>query len=65
MSTCAKVRFRDELGAKIALSQIAVKDGAKRRERRAYRCPRCRGWHLTSQEKNNTTPANTPRWDDE
>lgn len=55
MTACSKVRFRDELGAKIALSQIGVSDKTKRRERRAYKCPKCRGWHLTSQAKKNVT----------
>lgn len=50
---CVKTRFRDEVGAKIALSQIAVSDKAKRREVRVYKCPKCRGWHLTSQPKKN------------
>lgn len=43
---CVKHRYRDELDAKIALTFMP--DNPQRREVRAYRCPRCRGWHLTS-----------------
>lgn len=54
---CAKVRYRDEIGAKIALASTrAASDrkaeaGEKRRENRVYRCPKCKGYHLTSQTK--------------
>lgn len=50
MSACpsGKLRFRDRIGAMMALADCARKDAAKRREVRAYRCPLCRGWHLTS-----------------
>lgn len=48
MTRCTdKVRYRDELGAKIALANTQAKDHG---EKRVYRCPICRGWHLTSQE---------------
>lgn len=40
-----KIRYRDRLGAQIALAGTRRKD---RSEARAYRCPDCRGWHLTS-----------------
>lgn len=43
-----KMRYRDELDAKIALARVRWKD---RGEKRCYRCPLCRGWHLTSQER--------------
>lgn len=46
-----KARYRDELDAMIALANMSSDDRAKRREQRAYRCPSCRGWHLTSQPK--------------
>jgi len=51
--SCTKVRFRDEITAKIALYKIARKDDAERSksEARAYRCRKCHGWHLTSQPK--------------
>lgn len=52
MAMCAgKVRFRGELDAKLCLLHTQRKgDDAQRQStpRRAYRCPRCRGWHLTS-----------------
>lgn len=50
--TCVKRRFRDEIAAKLALARI--EKGADVREkapRRAYRCPACHGWHLTSRGK--------------
>jgi hypothetical protein len=48
-TSCGKVRYITELGAKIALTRIHRDD--EQGERRHYRCPRCRGWHLTSEEK--------------
>jgi hypothetical protein len=50
---CTKIRYRDKLAAKLALARTAHKDGSHRpkAERRVYRCPSCRGWHLTSQER--------------
>lgn len=60
MSRCRskKIRYRTELDAKIALSNIQYKlavRGACREvktEARVYRCPMCGGWHLTSKLKN-------------
>lgn len=46
--TTKKFRYRDKLGAKIALAKAQGKDHG---ESRAYRCEFCRGWHLTSQPK--------------
>jgi hypothetical protein len=43
-----KVRYRDKLGALIALSSTQSNGKARRDEVRVYRCPDCRGWHLTS-----------------
>lgn len=43
-----KHRYRDNIAARLALAGID-RTAPKRREKRAYRCPRCRGWHLTSQ----------------
>jgi hypothetical protein len=44
-----KVRYRDELAAKMALAETQRSDGdSGRAERRSYRCPRCDGYHLTS-----------------
>ena len=52
---CAKVRYRTEIDAKIALSNTAYTAGQrsdeKRKEARVYRCPKCAGWHLTSEPK--------------
>lgn len=53
MAGCrGKIRYRDRLGAMIALASTerASKAGNTRREeRRMYHCPHCRGWHTTSQ----------------
>jgi hypothetical protein len=43
-----KLRYGDRVGALLALAQSASSSKAKRNEVRAYRCPRCDGWHLTS-----------------
>lgn len=49
---CQKVRYRDHLAAKIALASTFRPDKpARRNEVRAYRCPVCKGWHLTSKGK--------------
>lgn len=45
---CWKVRYRDAISAKLALATLQLKDKAGHTERRAYRCPKCKGWHLTS-----------------
>lgn len=47
-----KIRYRDEIGARIALGLIKQKrERRAKRERSAYHCPLCAGWHLTSQGK--------------
>jgi len=47
---CRKIRYRDEIAAKLALLKTARKDQRRQKtEKRAYHCPKCRGWHLTSQ----------------
>jgi hypothetical protein len=45
-----KRRYRDKVAALLAMAEAQRKDGARRAkmERRAYRCPKCRGWHLTA-----------------
>ena len=45
---CGKRRYRDRIAAQIAAADIASKgkDGT-----RVYRCPKCGGWHTTSQQK--------------
>jgi hypothetical protein len=47
---CSKIRYRDHIAAKLALAKLKHTDGSGRAklEARAYRCPFCRGWHLTS-----------------
>ncbi|MFF2383686.1 hypothetical protein [Streptomyces sp. NPDC058108] len=51
--TCptGKRRYRDRIGAQFALAEAVNRDTERRREKRAYRCPACRGWHLTSKPK--------------
>lgn len=52
MARCptGKRRYRDSIGARLALATIRQRDSAHRpkTERRAYRCPDCNGWHLTA-----------------
>lgn len=48
-----KRRYRDEIAAKVALSRIQSSNDDQLREfvpKRAYRCPNCKGWHLTHKE---------------
>jgi hypothetical protein len=55
-----KTRFRDELAAKMCLARLQrIGDDAQRAKtpRRAYRCPRCRGWHLTALARHGGTAA--------
>lgn len=54
--TCptGKIRYRDRIGASVALIDAQSKAHSQARvkhETRAYRCDRCRGWHLTSQPR--------------
>lgn len=47
--TCQKVRYRDRVAALLALASTGRADQRRdKNEKRAYRCPRCNGWHLTS-----------------
>lgn len=46
--TSGKVRHRDRLAALIALARRNHNDKG---EVRAYRCPDCAGWHLTSKKR--------------
>ncbi len=43
-----KIRYKDELGAKIALASRAARDKG---EKRYYTCNLCNGYHLTSQDQ--------------
>lgn len=48
---CKKRRYRDEVSAKLAL--VSTSNNAHRRHKteiRTYRCNRCKGYHLTSQQ---------------
>jgi len=49
---CKKWRYRDRIAAELELAKIQRKDKPNRpkTEKRAYPCPNCKGWHLTSQE---------------
>ena len=50
--TTGKIRFFDHKDAVRALHSIKGEAGygsGKRKERRSYECPFCKGWHLTSQ----------------
>lgn len=51
MSRCPKWRYADRIAAQLALTRID-RTNAPKTEQRAYRCSRCRGWHLTSQPSN-------------
>jgi len=53
MAKCFKFRYRDEIAAKLALAMIKNQGKASHPKtvRRAYFCPDCRGWHLTSWRK--------------
>jgi len=48
--SCGKRRFRSREAAEKALSRLtAIRDpGLARTEQRAYQCPDCVFWHLTS-----------------
>lgn len=53
MSKCptGKRRFHDEAEAKRVLGRIQTGEKRATTPTRVYRCPRCGGWHLTSQER--------------
>lgn len=46
---CRKRKYKDEIGARLALAVIDREDKAYRpnKEVRAYECPRCGFWHLS------------------
>lgn len=46
-----KTRYRDDLEAKIAISRLSNTSQRDTIPHRTYRCPFCKGWHLTSQNK--------------
>ncbi len=45
---CAKRRYRDDIAAKLDLARIANVSKSAKSPQRAYLCPACHGWHLTS-----------------
>lgn len=49
-SRCSKVKYRDEIAAKLALVKIQRQDKPGHQESRVYQCERCRKWHTTSKE---------------
>lgn len=56
---CGKVRYRDRIAAQLALATIGRVDSSRRpkSERRPYRCPLCKGWHLTSEVRRRRSRA--------
>lgn len=46
-----KMRYADRIAALLAAAKLDRQDKPGHPERRAYSCPHCKGWHLTSQEK--------------
>lgn len=56
---CGHLRYDERHDALLALRATRVAAGraawhgvtSERREQRAFACPRCRGWHLTSQPR--------------
>lgn len=63
-----KLRYPDQSAAKDALTSIAYRRAlasrgsgeSRRSECRAYWCPRCHGWHLTSQPLAQDDAVNVP-----
>ena len=49
-----KIRYSDRIAALLALSTAQTQDDPTRPkvEARAYKCPSCHGWHLTSRKAN-------------
>lgn len=50
-----KVRYPNQKEAQLALAVIKGRGNPKHTEKRAYHCPVCHGWHLTSAETVNDT----------
>ena len=48
-TTCTKRRFRDRIAALLAIESHGRQKPRHKDTVRAYRCPDCKGWHLTSQ----------------
>lgn len=49
--TCRKRKYRDKIAAELALAGIQHAGAARAKTpQRAYRCPDCGSWHLTSRK---------------
>lgn len=48
MSACAKTRYETRIKALYALATIRANSDRDKCPCRAYPCPDCKGWHLTS-----------------
>ena len=48
-TTCRKRRYRDRIHALLAIESHGKQKPRYKDTVRAYRCPKCGGWHLTSQ----------------
>lgn len=58
-----KIRYKDKIAAMLALAKITQQDKAGRpaTESRFYRCPHCRGYHLTSKRRSSRTGKSSDR----
>lgn len=48
---CGKIRYHDRVAAMLALAKAQRSPSRRRHESRAYHCPKCDGWHLTSKRR--------------
>jgi hypothetical protein len=48
--TCKKIAYKNEISAMLALAQCRNSRKRRRMEVRAYFCPICKKWHLTSKK---------------
>lgn len=61
-----KIRYKDKIAVMLALAKITQQDktGRPATESRFYRCPHCRGYHLTSKRSSprsaKTAERNSP-----
>jgi len=47
-STTTKIRYPDQLAARLALATLQREDDPEHQERKVYKCEWCGGWHLSS-----------------
>jgi hypothetical protein len=57
---CQKITYATESIAKAALQTIKSKEQKHKKPYRAYECPDCGGWHLTSKEDINWLKKQIP-----